>query len=204
MIEQRLAGDLRDARNRAERGFRGGGADVSLRDLRIGRPAPPLRFRAPLSNSMEPPCGILEIVRSDDLHAEVADGDKHAADRSRSERACVQVLTLDQQIGESSDASESTELRPEGATNHVSVKAADGLAFDERSLSDFVVASPEAANVDLTPKRLEVAPDAPGFALIDRNSSHRRSIHLSVCRVSAGTVSTPKQLAVSRSESARP
>jgi hypothetical protein len=202
-LEQERSGRLlRDARNRCESRLSCCRSRWSLRALCVHGAASVRPCRSALGQSMEPDCGVLDVVGPNDLDAHVHYGDADAANRRGRHRPVVQTLTLDDQIAECRNAPHAPDLRPERAVHDREMQATRRLPFDDRSIGYFVIACPKRLERHRLSEVMQRLHDRLRFPGIDHDPRHRRSIHRSVCRVSAQPVSELQQLALSRSESA--
>jgi hypothetical protein len=151
---------------------------------------------------MKPLGRVPEILRPNDLNAEVHRRDAHPANRGRGDGAVVQAPTLHHEVREPRGAAHTAKLRPEGPLDDRGVEAANGLSFDNGAIRDFVVSCPQPHSGYIDAELVKKPQHPIGFSGIHDDSRHRRSIHRDLCRLSAERVSKRQQRALSRSESA--
>jgi hypothetical protein len=183
-IQKSLSSHGRDAGYGCECRLSGGHSRETLCPLRVPGTAPRVVGGAALCKTMEPLRRVGQTVRSNDRYTQ------------------VQGRSFDQQIRETRNTSKTTNLRPERAFDDRKMETPYRLPFDQRSVADFVVSSPEHPPDHRHAQVLEMGMHRIGLPAVDRDLSHLGSIQANVCRVSAETVSKLQQLALSRSESA--
>jgi hypothetical protein len=201
-IQQSFGRPIGDPGDRGERGSGRGTSCVGLRSLRVGGSAPKPIFRTPFGETLEPSRRVPKVIGSDDLHSQIHNGDANPSNRGRRQGSCVKTSSLDNQIGEPRHPAHATELRPELPVHDRKVETTHGLPFDDRSISNLVIARPQAPPHHGQPELVKQPADPIRLSAVDHDASHGRSINATVCRVSAKRMSKRPQLALSRSESA--
>jgi len=126
--------------------------------LRVGGPTLCGRLFSAASEHSEPLCAVKRISASDDIDAEIADGEKQAANRGRVQARSFEIA-LNEEVAPVRGFTKSADLWPEAAARHRRAEISHGLPFDHRS-SDEIVADRQRALVHTDSRRSEVVGDA--------------------------------------------
>ena len=97
----------------------------------------------------EPQSGVLDVGRSDDVDSLLLNGEAHASDRVRVDRAAVEVMAFDQEKRAGARAAKRPHLPPEPPRQERAVQVEDALPLDEHAAGHAVVARGERARLDL-------------------------------------------------------
>lgn len=204
MSQKIVSSRTRNPRNRRESRFRRRDTRFATEALCVDRPVSVSDLRATIRQSLQPERRVSWVGGADETDAEIHQCHADSANRGGSQRAVVQILALDEDVGKSSDLAHATDLRPEGAADHSCVKAPYGFPFHDLPVADLVVTDPQPASFDRDPQLDQAARDASGrLAGIDDDPGHRdprvadRSSRM--CRIG---VPLQMQLALSRREGA--
>jgi len=204
MREQRLGVDAGDARDAGECGLRGRKPGFALGPLSIRGEIPKANLCPTYRQSLEPESGILRTRRADDAHPQVHHCNADTADRGGGQRAVVEVLSLDQQVREASNLTDSSELRPERSAEQRRVKSPDRLPLHDCAVADLIVSRPQAAGLEGQTEFPEKTWHAARWftCVHDNGALHGHTFANRPQPIHHSRVPIQHQLALSRSESA--
>ena len=144
---RRVVGDSRNASQR--------------RDARRWPKPPFCRARARSASLLsdrepvKPKRGVIGIAGADDGDAEVCDRKQATANRIRVAWSSVEIVTFDEEKWQHADVAHPTDLRPESSARERAVKIGHGLALDQHTAVDAVIASRQGLDHDLRSELLQ-------------------------------------------------
>lgn len=158
---------------------------------------------ASLANALKPQSGVFRAGRSDDIDAKIHQRHADAANCNLGQRPVIEILSLDQQIGEMRAFTEPPELRPEPALDDRRVKTAHGLAFHDRAFAHRIVARPQTPGLNSDAELAEKLRHAAGPLMdVGDYTEHVKTVAKHSQPIHHSRVPIQYQLALSRSESA--
>ena len=172
-FEERSCADRRDAGHGGEHRLVRVVPRRALRIVRCGTPT----ATTPCAEDLEPGRRVLRTRASNDVDAELADGEQRAADGGGLQRPRVQVVALDEEIWRRVRLTKPSDLWPEPTPDDREVQVAHALPLDQR-MPNGVVAGPQPANFDLQAQLVQRSTKAtlPLVDVHDDAQPHRKSL----------------------------
>jgi hypothetical protein len=160
-------------------------------------------FGATVSKAVEPEGRVPSVGRAQNADAQVHHRHADTSNSSYGQRPVVEIASFNEQVRETRDFADASELRPERTLDDRRMKTAHGLPLDDRTVSDDVVSRPEQSALHDNVKLTEEPEHAVlRLARIRNDSQHTRTVADYSSPIHHKHVPIQQQLALSRSESA--
>lgn len=127
---------------------------------------------------MKPERGVIGIASADDGDAHVRDRKQATADRIRMAWPGVEVVAFDEEKWQHPDVAHPADLRPQSSTRERAVEIGHGLALDQHTAVDAVIARRQGLDYDLCSEPLQARRNtAPVLEHIRGDKNLERAAH---------------------------
>jgi hypothetical protein len=203
MIEQSLCRNPRDSWDRGECRFGGPGGVANLGTLSVSRARAVAYFGAASRKEVKPQSRVIRVVGAKNRDPEIRQGQPGSPNCGGPKRPSVEIDPFDEQVGEARALPKTSYLRPESPPYDRCMQITHRLALHDCELAHDVVARRKQAALNSeTTLRKNPRHAAVAFVNVRNDVRHPTTLAGQPQQGRHIRVPIPKQLALSRSESA--